>query len=281
LLSEYRGLSGDLARVLPVLAAEGRVEAPRRERAALGTFLANRWVVSAGVAALVVAAAVWTRMPGRSETMETNTAQRRSFTLADGTLVELNANTSIVVENGRSERRVRLSGGEAFFVVSKDKSRPFVVETPAGSMRDIGTQFNVRADSDSQLEVTVTEGSVQVTPSGTQGASQVLVAGDQFESLDGSVSMRTLSAHSLDDTLAWRKGMIVCDAMPLSEAVARFARYNGIKIAVTPGAAGQKIGGIFSIDDPKSFYDDIESVYNVRVTHESDGSDKLSSAAEH
>jgi transmembrane sensor len=281
LLSEYRGLSGDLARVLPVLAAEGRVEMPRRERGPVRSLLANRWIVSAALAALVVAAAVWTRMPARSETMATNTAQRRSFTLADGTLVELNANTSIVVENGRSERRVRLSGGEAFFVVSKDKSRPFVVETPAGSMRDIGTEFNVRAESDSQLEVTVTEGSVQVTPRGAQGSPQVLVAGDQLTSLDGAVSMSALSARSLDDTLAWRKGMIVCDGMPLSEAVARFARYNGLKIAVTAGAARQKIGGIFRIDDPGSFYDDLESVYKVRVTRESDGSAKLSSAADH
>lgn len=281
LLSEYRGLSGDLARVLPELAAEGRVETPRRDRGPVRSLLANRWIVSAALAALVVAAAVWTRMPGRSETMATITAQRRSFTLADGTTVELNANTSIVVENGRSERHVRLSGGEAFFVVSKDKSRPFVVETPAGSMRDIGTEFNVRAESDSQLEVTVAEGSVQVTQAGSSGSPQVLVSGDQLTSRDGSVSVRALSARSVDDTLAWRKGMIVCDGMTLSEAVERFARYNGLKIAVTAGAAGHRIGGIYRIDDPNSFYDDLESIYNVRVTRGSDGSARLSSAAEH
>jgi transmembrane sensor len=282
LLSEYLGLSGDLARVLPVLAAEGGVEAPRAERKSFHGLLASRWFAVAALAAVVVAAAVWTKMPlGRSETIATTSAQRRSFKLADGTVVELNANTSIVVENGRSERRVHLADGEAFFVVSKDKSRPFVVETPAGTVRDIGTEFNVRAESDSQLEVTVTEGSVQVSPGGGQASPQVLVAGDQLTSLYGSVSVTTLSARTLDDTLAWRKGMIVCEGMPLSEAVERFAHYNGLKITVTPGAAVQKIGGIFRIDDPNSFYDDLETVYKVRVTHDSDGSAKLSSASEH
>ncbi len=282
LLSEYRGLSGDLGRVLPALAAEGRVEAPRRERRPVRSLLANRWLAPAALVALVVAAAVWTQMPsGRPQTIATNTAQRRSFTLADGTVVELNANTSLTVENGRAERRVHLAGGEAFFVVSRDKSRPFVVETPAGVVRDIGTQFNVRAESDTDLEVTVTEGSVQVSPVGNQDGPKVLVAGDQLAALDGTVSVKALAARTLEDALAWRKGMIVCDGMPLSEAVARFARYNGIKITVTPGAARQKIGGSFSIDDPDSFYDDLQTMYKVRVAHETDGSARLSSAADH
>jgi transmembrane sensor len=281
LLSEYRGLSGDLGRVLPALAAEGRVEAPRMQGGPVRTRLANRWIAIGALAALVVAAAVWTRMPsGRPQTIATDTAQRRSFTLADGTVVELNANTSITVENGRSERRVHLAGGEAFFAVSRDKSRPFVIETPAGEVRDIGTQFNVRAESDTDLEVTVSEGSVQVSPAGTREGPQVLVAGEQLTDLDGSVSVRALSGHALDDSLAWRKGMIVCDGMPLSEAAARFARYNGLKITVTPDVARQKMGGIFRIDDPDSFYDDLKN-YKVRVTHEPDGSAKLSVAADH
>jgi transmembrane sensor len=281
LLSEYRGLSGDLARLLPVLVAEGGVERPREAREPVRSLLSGRWIAAGTLAAVVVAAAVWTQVySGRPETIATRSAQRRSFTLTDGTVVELNANTSIVVESGGSERRVRLADGEAFFVVKKDKSRPFVVETPAGAVRDIGTEFNVRAESESQLEVTVAEGSVQVSNGGTREGPRVLVAGDQLTSIDGSVSVSALDPRNLDDALAWRKGMIVCDGMPLSEAVARFAHYNGLRITVTPDAAAHKIGGIYRIDDPSSFYNDLETVYKVRVTHESDGSDELSSAPE-
>src|SRR5208282_5108598 len=104
------------------------------------------WIAAAALACAVVAAAVWFGMPGpRPESIATASSQRRSFTLSDGTVVELNANTSAQFENGRSERRVRLAEGEAYFVVTKDKERPFIVDTPAGTVRVTGTVFIVRA----------------------------------------------------------------------------------------------------------------------------------------
>ncbi|HXN34755.1 MAG TPA: FecR domain-containing protein, partial [Opitutaceae bacterium] len=243
------------------------------------------WIGAAAMAAAVAVGLFWTEATRvRPETIATVSAQRRSFTLADGTRVELNANTSVLVENGRAERRVRIADGEAFFVVSRDRTRPFIVETAAGSVRVTGTIFNVRTASASELEVTVVEGSVQVRPGDPGGtlaaAPTALVAGDQLSSRAGSVSVRALSAGALDDALAWRRGQIACDGMPLSEVLARFAHYNGLKVTVTPGAERKRSGGIFGIDDPKSFYEDIAQAYNVRVTPGSDGGVRVSSATE-
>jgi transmembrane sensor len=235
-----------------------------------------------------MAVALWTGIPGgRPETIATPAGKRGSFTLSDGTVVELNANTSMLVENGRGERRVHLADGEAFFVVSKDRARPFIIETPAGSVRVTGTIFDVRTASSSDLEVTVVEGSVQVSPNGTKGAPAsgpvVLTAGDQLSARDGSESLTLLSAGALDDALAWRRGLIVCRGMPLPEAIARFAHYNGLKITVTPAASRQTasgIGGIFSIDDPQSFYDDLGTMDNLHVSRQPDGSVRVSGANE-
>jgi transmembrane sensor len=286
LLSRYRDLSSDLGEVLPALAEAGAIEAPRREVPVSRRAWAPGWIAAAALVAAVAAVAVWIGLPGaRPESIATASAERRSFTLSDGTVVELNANTSARFENGRSERRVRLADGEAYFVVTKDKERPFIVETPAGTVRVTGTVFNVRAAATSELEVTVVEGTVQVRPGGPgaeESDARILGAGDQLTSLAGSTVVRALSAGDIDDTLAWRRGLIVCKRMPLSEVVARIAHSNGLRITVTPGAVRQTaggIGGVFSIDDP-GILEDLGKMYHVRVSNEPDGSVRVSSAAE-
>ncbi len=242
LLSSYCVLSAKLDRAVPELAARGVVSlqpwpAPRR----LG-WSPLRIAMAGILAAALTASVVWYGWDtGRPEKIAAAVGERRSFTLADGSHVDLNANTSVLVENGRGERRVRLDNGEAFFVVSKDKSRPFIVETPAGSVRVTGTQFNVLAESPTQLEVTVVEGRVEVrSGSGAKNeaaAPVILGAGDRAIVENGGTRLRALSASDVDDALAWRNGHIVCAGMPLSEVLARVGHYHGVRITATPGAA--------------------------------------------
>ncbi len=54
--------------------------------------------------------------------------------------------------------------------------------------------------------------------------------------------------------------------MPLSEALARFARYHGHGITATPEAANLKVGGRFSLDDLNGFLTTLEEVLPVRVS---------------
>ena len=171
---------------------------------------------------------------------------------------------------------MRLSNGEAFFVVSHDKSKPFTVETPAGSVRVTGTQFNVLTEASSQLDVTVVEGTVQVRPGEPSVAATenpfILTAGDRLSVEQDGTRLGRLSAGELDDALAWRKGQIVCNGMPLSEALARFSHYHGIKMTATPAAGVRKVGGRYNLDDLDGFLLPLEPVLKVRVKHENDGS---------
>jgi transmembrane sensor len=280
LLSSYCSLSARLDILVPELAAAGAVEmppAPARARTAW-----NPWKVAiAGmaVAGLAAAAVFLARPGGRPQTLSTPSGQRGEFTLSDGSRVELNANTSITVENGRSERRIRLSDGEAFFVVSKDKSRPFIVDTPAGSVRVTGTIFNVLTEAASQLDVTVVEGSVQVRPddpSGALGDPTMLTAGGVLTSEKGVVSLASKSAADVDDALAWRQGKIVCNAMPVSEALARFAHYHGRVMTVTAAAGAKRAGGQYSLGNLDEFLDYLKEGLNLSVVRETDGSVRVS-----
>lgn len=275
LLSQYCQFSADLEPRLLALVESGAVDLPRvpapdrRWRNLL-------WLGGATVAtAATVALAVWLARPHTQfENIATSMAQRQSLTLVDQTHVELNAQTSLRVAITRGERRVQLADGEAYFAVSKDPARPFVVETPAGSVRVTGTAFAVRTETAQGLEVTVLEGTVQVRPGETNGpptAPVMLGAGDRLSAGPQGLSVQALSAGALNDTMAWRQGQIVFHDVPLREALARFARYHGRGITAAAGAADLHVGGRFSLDDLDGFFAALEEVLPVRVTRDLSG----------
>lgn len=84
-------------------------------------------------------------------------------TLPDGSYVTLNKNSSITY-TGRfkgNKRKIKLKG-EAFFNVSPNKDKPFVVEVNDITVTVLGTSFNVK-NTNGHTEVVVETGSVQVT----------------------------------------------------------------------------------------------------------------------
>ena len=83
-------------------------------------------------------------------------------TLKDGSTFALNQDSKIVyVESEKeAERQVELDG-EAFFAVESDSSKPFVIDAGLGSIRVLGTKFNVKAYAGTDLEVLVESGLVR------------------------------------------------------------------------------------------------------------------------
>lgn len=276
LLSQYCQFSADLEEQLPLLVAADLVtmpeqKAPRRSSKIIGFTAAAALAAAAAVVFLVRPHS----SPAAFQNLATPVAQRQSVVLPDGTHVELNAQTSLAMESNGAERRVRLADGEAFFEVSKDPSRPFIVETPSGSVRVTGTKFDVHTEHGLPFEVTVVEGSVQVRPGELSGAQTSapysLGPGDHLSADPHGVSIQALSSSSVADTLAWRQGQAVFNDTPLREALARFARYHGRGITTAPEAANLKIGGRYDLDDIDGFFAAVEEVLPVRVTRDLSG----------
>jgi transmembrane sensor len=76
----------------------------------------------------------------------TANGEKKTVELADGSKVTLNAGSKLFMDKGFNvdERHVHLTG-EAFFDVSSDKEKPFVVHTQDFDIRVLGTSFNVKA----------------------------------------------------------------------------------------------------------------------------------------
>lgn len=95
----------------------------------------------------------------------TREGERKPLVLTDGTKVWLNAGSrlSYLPGFGAATREVALEG-EAFFDVTKDKSRPFVVHAEHVLIKVLGTAFNVKAyDEDQSVTTSLYRGLVSVT----------------------------------------------------------------------------------------------------------------------
>ncbi|HEY3757384.1 MAG TPA: FecR domain-containing protein [Opitutaceae bacterium] len=265
LLQQFQSLSAALDEQLPVLAEVGAVASPTppvaRRPAKIRLFLGLAGAAAAAAAAAIpLAVYEWPV----HENYTTSAGERHTLDLADGSRVELNANSELRVTESHSERRARLAHGEAYFVVAKDADRPFVVETPGGTVRVTGTVFNVSDQIPGQLDVTVVEGSVQVRSAGSAGEVYSLKPDDHFSAAASGV--QRLSASALDDLLAWRQGNVIFDGTTtLADALATFSRYNGRPVSADPAVADLSVNGSWKLDRFDDFLAELPVRWPVQV----------------
>lgn len=102
---------------------------------------------------------------GRVITISNQTETTEEHQLPDGSVISLHPRGTIqyAAQFGDNKREVRLTG-EAFFDVTKDKTRPFVINAHNVMVKVLGTSFNVRAyEGDPEVKVVVKTGRVSVT----------------------------------------------------------------------------------------------------------------------
>ena len=144
-----------------------------------------------------------------------------TVTLSDGSTVKLNANSKLEYPEHFTGkfRQVKLSG-EAFFEVTRDASRPFIIVTPTASVEVLGTSFNVSAYPNSdRLEVNVETGKVKLTPITADGLNRkfaLLPAGERGW-LKGSNGEIGQVARLAPNYAAWITKTINFQHTPLSE----------------------------------------------------------------
>lgn len=147
--------------------------------------------------------------------------------LSDNTEVFLNSDSEIrfPVKFGKEKRDVFLRG-EAFFVVTKDASRPFVVNAnDKMSVEVLGTQFNLQAyPDDAFVETTLNEGAVRVF-NGKQGVK--LRPDEQAVYDEGKFTVRKVDARSYS---AWKEGRFMLLNHSLENIMTRLARWYNIDI---------------------------------------------------
>ncbi len=216
----------------------------------------------AASALLAIGAFAWFTQPPPTITaqhIETAPGELRTITLTDGSTIQLSGGADVSLAVTRNERRVELTSGYALFDVAHDPERPFIVHTPRGDIRDLGTSFVIRV-SDAEVRTTVLHGRVSgaAEQRGVFSAlspRQTVTAEANQEILldDHGAQVVPIAADSIPRRLAWQQHMLAFDNEPLSEAIADVSRQTGWTFELAePDLANVRVGGYVAAD-PEAF----------------------------
>lgn len=226
----------------------------RREMLRTRRGTTRRWWMGAGGMAIAAGLAVAV-LPGvlaqqaTAETYATGKGERKRVILADGSIVDLNAETKLSVAYARAERKIELAEGEAIFDVAHDARRPFTVAAANREVRVLGTQFDVR-QRQGDLVVTVARGKVQVRPitAETTGRAFTLTPGQRLEvARSGREELRDVDPQ---EAFSWRAGRLIYRDEPLANVVADLNRQYVEQIEISDPELGKMpITGVIVLDD--------------------------------
>lgn len=165
-------------------------------------------------------------------TKATDSGQKMTVNLPDGSVVRLNSKSQLTYEENFSGGRSVSLSGEAFFTVEKDAGKPFTVKSGEVITTVLGTSFNIDAYPDIEnIKVTVATGLVRVeseVENQLQNESQTLVPGQQAIFSKPQLSLK-LKEVSLDDYLVWKDGIIRFKNASLKEVVKQLSEWYGVE----------------------------------------------------
>lgn len=154
--------------------------------------------------------------------------ERQQILLADGSIVELNAGSTLKypAKFSQAKRQVELTG-EAFFVV-QPSSAPFEINTAYAKVRVLGTSFNVRT-WENATQVFVESGRVKVVTQQSAIPTELVLTPGQVAVCD-TAALVLPRVFAPEEVVAWREGKLVFRDRPLPEVLAELQRHFAISI---------------------------------------------------
>ena len=207
--------------------------AERRRR--IRTKRAAAFILLAIILTLLLAARLW----NMTTLAIAHHGETKSIVLPDNSTVILNGGSEIEYAwwwNAKDTREVSLKG-EAYFSVTKDQTKPFIVNSNDLMTKVLGTEFNIKAyPEDENVEVTLASGKIQVflnkkndAKFPTQNPSVILtpnqqaiyhIAKDYFDKKEVTV----------ENYVAWKKRILVFDKESIREVARAIERFYNVKV---------------------------------------------------
>jgi transmembrane sensor len=187
--------------------------------------------------------------------------------------VRLNTDSELRVRFSVGQRRIDLIRGQAYFEVTHDASRPFVVVAGPAQVRAVGTQFDVRR-ADAEVRVVLAQGRVAVTDKHVAPSGWTLTPGQGLV-LRPSSSPRPTEVD-VDALTSWRTGTLTFHNVTLAEAVAELNRYTETQIVLDASTPRQLVvNGAFRAGDTNEFISAASLLYGLTARTRPDGTIEL------
>lgn len=177
--------------------------------------------------------------------------QRSKIILPDSSEVFLGAGSKLTIpEKFTGNLREISLQGEAFFQVTKNPKRPFIIHTGTVQTRVLGTSFKIEAFKNKPLTVSVVTGKVRVDDyAGNIHTSLAVLTPGQKVTYDNGQAIAGKAI--IDDTKAWKDGRQVFSGQALAEITDVLERWYNVKVEYkTAKKAEEKISVILNADKP-------------------------------
>jgi ferric-dicitrate binding protein FerR (iron transport regulator) len=172
------------------------------------------------------------QMTAGSTIVETKEGEKARIMLSDSSEVILNSDSRVqyVGNYNLVDRRVKLSG-EAFFDISTNPEKPFIVQLDNMSISATGTRFNVFSfENENRVETTLEEGAIQVSVKGKEPIN--VRSGQQVVYFVNTGEVQVLDVNT-DTYTSWKENMLRFNDTPLEEAFRRIGRKYNVTFEVT------------------------------------------------
>lgn len=178
--------------------------------------------------------------PAGFNTLQTPRGEKYRIALPDGSLVWLNAASSLRFPTSFSgdERVVELDG-EAYFEIAQYSTKPFKVKAGPMEVQVLGTEFNVMAYADEpNIKSTLVAGAVKLY---TKDDQITLRPGQQGILADNGRNFKVKQVNAAD-VVAWKNGFFVFDDEEIAVIMRRIARWYDVDVILTPNVANRQFG---------------------------------------
>jgi len=222
-------------------------------------------IVLAGSAFFIYRYTTGKRPPATADTTANNTmsevvaksGSRSKLVLPDGTQVWLNGESRITYQHNFNDtlREVNLEG-EAFFDVTHNAAKPFIVHTDGIDIKVLGTAFNVKSyPSDETIEATLLRGSIEVVKQHDLSAPKVILRPNEklvfnkkepaattvkrqaaTATVQAGISITRLPANIPDSVIketSWRYNKLDFNGDSFEELVPKMERWYDVRITIT------------------------------------------------
>ena len=234
-------------------ATEESSELPVRRR-----FAFAQWLAAASVVLVLMAGMYAGRGYIFYQTIETAYGETRQLTLPDGSLVSLNANSSLRFPRfgfGPRSRVVSLTGEAAFSVKHTPTHQRFLVKTARGVQVEVlGTEFNV-FDRPSGTKVVLSKGAIQLNYMGAKKAVKGLrlKPGDAVNvDAKGNLTQRRIDEPEVSS--AWKEHRFNFNSTPVREIVELLHDNYNLRVVLKNQEIGERtVTGSFQADNSDEF----------------------------
>lgn len=191
-------------------------------------------------------ASAYTTQPGNDgavNTLSTSNGETYQVRLSDGSLVFLNAASSLKFPTSFArlkERRVEIFG-EAYFEIAKDKAHPFIVKNAKQDVEVLGTHFNINAyDDEPSVKTTLLEGSIRIS---RDQQTKVLRPGEQAVNDNKSLIVNEVDTEK---AVAWKNSKFVFDDENIESVMRKLSRWYNVEVVYQDNVTDRTFTGSIS-----------------------------------